>query len=82
MEKNIDCGLSVEYQYIGDGEVMEVLKSGSYRNKLKILIHVFNRDERRSYIWNMDVFRYRFDLALSMFEVFIRNPRDPQVNYF
>lgn len=80
MNKDVECGLSVEYQYIGDGEVLEVLKSSSYKNKMKITIHVFNRAERRSYIWNLNVFKHRFELAISMFEIFIRTPKDPQVH--
>lgn len=59
----MECGLSVQYRYISESETIEVLKNNSYRSKLKITIHVMNKDENRSYYWNTEIFRNRFELA-------------------
>jgi hypothetical protein len=64
MNKKIECGLSIEYKYISEAEIIEVLKNNTYKSKLKILIHVINRDEGRSYYWDTNIFKNRFEHTL------------------
>ena len=72
MSQKVESGLSIEYRYISDAEIIEVSKVNAYKSKLKITIHVINRDEGRSYYWPLDIFRNRFELALGMWDEFIR----------
>lgn len=44
MNKRIDAGLSIEYRYISDAEVIEISKNSNYKPKLKITVHIINRD--------------------------------------
>lgn len=67
MNKNVECGLSIDYKYFSGGEVVDILKNAAYKNKLRIVIHVVNKNERRGYFWSVDVFKNRFELALSLF---------------
>lgn len=59
-----------------------MLKNSSYKNKIKISIHVHNKGEKRSYFWNVDIFKNRYEIAMSMFEIYIRNQLDPKVLNF
>lgn len=72
MSKRIECGLSIEYKYISEAEIIEVLKNNTYKSKLKILIHVINRDEGRSYYWDTTIFRNRFEHTLEYFDNYIK----------
>jgi hypothetical protein len=72
MSKKVESGLSIEYKYISDAEIVETSKNSLYRSKLKITVHVINRDEGRSYYWSVDIFRNRFEHAMQMWEEFIR----------
>ena len=76
MDKRVECGLSIEYKYISESEIIEVIKNNSYKSKLKITIHVINRDEGRSYYWDLDIFKNRFEHALQMWEEYIRKGRE------
>jgi len=67
MSKNIESGLSIDYNYISEGEVLEILKNNTYKNKVNISIHVANKVEKRSYFWTVDVFKNRYEIALSRF---------------
>lgn len=71
MGKRVESGLSVQYKFISEGETIDLLKN-SYKSQLRILIHVLNKDENRSYYWNTDIFRNRYELALEFFEEYLR----------
>jgi hypothetical protein len=43
MSRRIEAGLSIEYKYISESEIIEALKNNTYKSKLKILIHVINK---------------------------------------
>ena len=44
MNKRIESGLSIEYKYISDAEILEACKNNNYKSKLKITIHILNRE--------------------------------------
>lgn len=73
MRRRIEAGLSIEYKYISEGEMIDALKNNSYKSKLKILIHVINKEELRGYYWSTEVFKNRFEHAVDAFELYISN---------
>jgi hypothetical protein len=52
---------------------MEVLKNKKRKNN-NIYIHIINKKEGRSYYWPADVFRNRYELAVSMFGIYLNDP--------
>lgn len=72
MNKKVECGLSIQYKYISQAQIIDVLKNNTYKSKLKIMIHVINRDQGRSYYWNSDIFKNRYEHALEYFDSFIK----------
>lgn len=76
MSKKIECGLSIEYRYITDAEIVESSKNNTYKSKLKITVHVIHHEEGRSYYWSLDIFRNRFEHALEMWDEFIRRGKN------
>lgn len=80
MKKRVECGLSIEYRYISEAEIVEVVKNKSYKSKLKITVHVINREEGRSYYWPLDIFRNRLEHADELWEEFIRAGKNFKYN--
>ena len=44
MNKKVEAGLSIEYRFICDAEIVEASKNALYKSKLKITVHVINKD--------------------------------------
>ena len=68
MNKKVEAGLSIEYRFICDAEIVGASKNSMYKSKLNITVHVINRDEGRSYYWPLDIFRNRYEHALQMWD--------------
>jgi hypothetical protein len=65
--------------------MIEALKNNNYKSKLKILIHVINKEECRGYYWTIEVFKNRFEHAIDAFELYISKnleSRQSIVNFF
>lgn len=43
MNRRIEAGLSIEYKFISESEIIEALKNNTYKSKLRILVHVINK---------------------------------------
>ena len=43
MNRRVEAGLSIEYKFISESEIIDALKNNTYKSKLKILIHVINK---------------------------------------
>ena len=79
MNKKVKCGLSVEYKYISQSEIAEVLKTAGYKAKFKIIVHVINHDERRSYYWDVETFKNRYEIAEERFHAYFNKSEEDDV---
>jgi hypothetical protein len=86
MKKNIECRISINYYYVCENEYLEILeikkaKSGKENKSSYFLIKVINRNECRCCFWTIDIFKYRYEVAESIFNLFCYDYQEYQVNY-
>ena len=79
MRRDIEANARILYQYFSYHELTECLKTSSYKSKLKVKVHIENNEEGRHYLWSVEQFKNRLDLAKDMLEKYVQDPKNPIV---